>query len=289
MRRPNLITPVVAVVCTWVAGTDGIAGEPVGQCCFFAPEGVACVDGVTEDECRATHSPPVRFLEGFGCEEGCCDCLQASDCFGSNACTFTVCAELCLCILTPNFDDTTECCDPISGAIELLDDESVCTLPGSCDPATGAVTRPAAPSGITCDDGDPCTTDDRCDGAGGCVGTSTLGQSCATNAACGPGTCIGGVCVCPALAACCLQSNACEILGRAECRSRGGKNVAECRGDLNSDRIDDACEGFPIPATSTWGLVIMTALLLIGARIYFGVRRADRSNVSLARSRRGST
>ena len=46
------------------------------------------------------------------------------------------------------------------------------------------------PAGVLCDDGDPCTSDDVCDGAGGCGGTVL---SCSFDHATG-GSCNGGVC-----------------------------------------------------------------------------------------------
>ena len=54
-----------------------------------------------------------------------------------------------------------------------------------------------APVGSACDDGDECTTDDHCDGAGECVGEPIPGRPCTGNIQCSPGACIDGVCQCP--------------------------------------------------------------------------------------------
>ena len=64
--------------------------------------------------------------------------------------------------------------------------DGLCTR-GFCVPDTGACSTGPAPAGAACDDGDPCTTDDQCVGAGLCDGTPM--DCSAADTACGAGTC----------------------------------------------------------------------------------------------------
>lgn len=61
-----------------------------------------------------------------------------------------------------------------------------CHVAGTCDPATGLCSNPAAPDGTTCNDGDACTQTDACS-AGVCTGGNP--KSCPSS-----GQCLVGVC-----------------------------------------------------------------------------------------------
>jgi len=141
---------------------------------------------------------PGSVCTGDPCAD-CGTCASDLDCDDGNACTEDICdVEItCTCSHTPGYDTDTECCDPDTGEIEPLDDSDPCTLLGICDPTTGEVTRPPAPAGSACEDGDECTTDDQCDGAGACVGDPIAGRPCTADAQCAPGGCVDGVCECP--------------------------------------------------------------------------------------------
>ncbi|UCG33323.1 MAG: hypothetical protein JSU68_01585, partial [Phycisphaerales bacterium] len=65
----------------------------------------------------------------------------------------------------PNYNTETECCDPASGNIAVIEDETECTE-DTCDPETGTVTHIAIDA--RCDDGVQCTVDS-CDRELGCV------------------------------------------------------------------------------------------------------------------------
>lgn len=93
---------------------------------------------------------------------------------------------------------TGTCTNPPKGAAEPCDDGNACTLDDQCDgagacrpgapktcealgpcfdqgacaSATGACSPSPKPPGVACDDGDPCTTDDRCDGLGACTSST---------------------------------------------------------------------------------------------------------------------
>ena len=83
----------------------------------------------------------------------------------------------------PAYDVSTECCDPLSGSIAMVDDGDPCTR-DECDPATGGINHPPATGGIPCDDGEICTLDDVCNGAGECTGTDADAMPCTTDADC---------------------------------------------------------------------------------------------------------
>ncbi|MBP7127713.1 hypothetical protein KBD49_15240, partial [Myxococcota bacterium] len=145
----------------------GVCPDPV------APDGTGCDDG---DACTRTDA----------CREGICIGTDPVNCTALDACHV---AGLC--------DPATGGCpDPLAADGKMCDDGDACTrsdtcregictgtdpvicLPlspchaaGTCDPATGACTSPFVAEGTECDDGDPCTREDSCDGRGLCTGS----------------------------------------------------------------------------------------------------------------------
>ena len=114
----------------------------------FCTRGDTCVEGV----CMGT---PVA---------GCKPCTASGFCSDGNACTDDVCMNLD-CITTPNFDESTFCCDPDTGGLTEIDDQIECT-DDVCAPDTGLVSHPPVINGTRCDDGMFCTVDETCtDGA----------------------------------------------------------------------------------------------------------------------------
>ncbi|MFQ5495775.1 MAG: hypothetical protein ACE5EX_10390, partial [Phycisphaerae bacterium] len=246
----------------------------VGRCCFDLAGAGGCVDSVTRDECEGQPGPST-FVPGASCADGCCDCLTDVDCDDIDACTVDECggATGCSCIRTPAFDEATQCCDPVTGTVEPLDDGSPCTLLGTCDPLTGEVTRPPASAGILCNDQEACTDNDRCDGAGTCAGDANIaGRACSSDDQCSGGSCFEGTCFCPAVVACCLSDGRCEPLPESNCEGRGGRRAAACLGDADGNGRDDACDQAVIPAVSGWGVAVMVCLLLAGGKHFFGRR-----------------
>ncbi|HEY0136189.1 MAG TPA: hypothetical protein VGB85_19025, partial [Nannocystis sp.] len=61
------------------------------------------------------------------------------------------------------------------------------TAPGEC--IDGACVYPAAPADGACDDGDPCTGSDLCDGAGACLGTPVVCEAANATGSCQDGAC----------------------------------------------------------------------------------------------------
>ncbi|MFH1109541.1 MAG: cohesin domain-containing protein [Planctomycetota bacterium] len=143
-------------------------------------QGDTCSDGV----CVGTPIP------------GCGSCTADTECDDQNPCTLDSCVAGA-CSSTPNYDVATKCCNPLSGAVVTVDDGNPCTF-DQCDRATGEVTHPPSPQGTICDDQQPCTAMDKCDGAGRCQGTDLGAVPCTSNADCFGLTCdlTTGFCTC---------------------------------------------------------------------------------------------
>src|SRR5262249_22472229 len=137
--------------------------------------GTACDDGsfcTVDDVCTSGACRGVpRDCSAFGdqCNDGVCNeaagrCEAAAKADGtaceadSDPCTIDTCTAGS-CTTTP----------------VVCTAQDICHLPGTCDSATGTCTNPA----VTCDDGDPCTTDS-CAPASGCVFQPVTGFAAAT-------------------------------------------------------------------------------------------------------------
>ncbi len=209
---------------------------------------VACDDGnpCTQEACSSTTGCVVTgLLDGGGCDDG-------DACTGGDLCVGAECTG-----------------EPIA-----CDDDDPCTA-DSCSPATGCVHTPLGPevvcddglrcteddrcaaglcggSPLSCDDGNPCTTD-RCDPTLGCVSTALAddlscddGNACTTADRCRAGACVGDGLVCDDGDPCTVDG--CELgLG---CTSRVADDGTPCDdGDRCSDgdRCEDGvCVGDPV-------------------------------------------
>jgi len=75
-----------------------------------------------------------------------------------------------------------------------------------------------------------------------------------------------------------MDDGSCERLTEVECNtlvtstSFVGAGI-QCLGDNDGDGIDDTCSDVAIPTVSEWGMVVLTLLLLVLAKVYFGRRR----------------
>ncbi len=130
-------------------------------------------------------------------------------------------------------------CGPISVDPLSIDCLGNCPSPGICQPFVNGVPRGKVSlyiPGLT--PGDVITCD--------CPG-------CETNAGCSDG----------------LFCN-----GEEQCGTAGqcGPGEPPCLPDQICDENADVCRDGPIPTVSVWGLVVLTLLLLIGAKIYFARR-----------------
>jgi hypothetical protein len=221
--------------------------------CVHAPNDGACNDGLfcngveTCDRlngCRA--GTPPNCKDGIGCTVDTCD--EATD-----TCRHQPKDALCD---DSRFCDGVETCNPnvgcVTGPPPGCSDLVACTI-DACDTASDRCTH--LPSNALCGDGDDCTVD-----------------------ACTPGGCTHQNMTC---GACCLPAGPCADHLTAEgCAGivpgggvfQGAGSV--CLGDADGRGLDDLCDTRgTIPTVSEWGLVIMTLLLLTGAKIYFSRRQ----------------
>ena len=231
------------IVCTasdqcHVAGTC----DPVsGQCSNpAAADGASCNDGnacTKTDACNAgtcAGSNPVSCTSLDQCHvagtcnpaSGACSNPASADgtsCNDSNACTQTDACHGGSCVGT----------NPVVCAAA-----DQCHVAGTCDSTSGACSIAPAPNGVACNDGNACTTTDRCtngacggtaytcapsdcqasatcDGAGGCATTNKSDGSVCTsdNLSCTNDVCAAGTCAHPIAANSCIIGGACYAAG----------------------------------------------------------------------------
>ena len=176
--------------CT-VDSCDGDTGN-----CLHTPAGAgtACDDG---DGCNGADA-----CNGISCQgglEALCGCEVDADCVAfddADACNGTLlCGALGQC--EPNPASAVTCPTDPSGCTEWV-----------CDPETGACLGEPVADPIPCNDGDPCTADDRC-GLGACVGTPI---DCNDKKACTLDECdLDGSCIHHAFVGPCDDNNPCTI------------------------------------------------------------------------------
>ena len=182
-----------------MAITPALVTVVTGKCCYNIGDiSLPCADGITEAECDMLTDPGrvyTFFRDGLCPPAGsyCCNCSYDGDCNDGNDCTLDWCgvgAE-CYCHTDPIYDVATECCDPAGAALTPIDDGLPCTE-DVCDPNTGEVAHNALPADSSCDDGNPCSVDDVCDGTTGTTACSGSTPEAAMIA------CPGGDFQCPA-------------------------------------------------------------------------------------------
>ena len=173
-------------VCVGSGAIDCTDGNPCtgDQCdaavgCFYINLAIACTDGnscTTDDQCV----------------DGSCKGVNPLSCNDDNPCTDDSCNPASGCVYTANAaacDDgnactnSDKCANKICGGTTIsCDDSNGCTV-DTCNTATGCKHQPE--TGTTCNDGDKCTTVDKCD-AGVCKGTVPPncddGNTCTTDA-----------------------------------------------------------------------------------------------------------
>jgi MYXO-CTERM domain-containing protein len=152
----------------------GTCNASTGECVYKMDKtGTACDDGdpcTTSDKCDATGTcagltpttcvtPPAAF---------CSDATTLATFDAAGSCTPGV-----GCAYTQHATNCPNGCDPSIPACAPPCSTS-CSTPPTCFDAAGTCnlgkcTYPKSAQGTTCDDGDDCTTNDVCDGKGGCT------------------------------------------------------------------------------------------------------------------------
>ena len=219
--------------------------------CAFLPTSAPCDDG---DTCTLADT----------CQGGSCKPGSAKNCDDGNPCTNDACGGgVCLSVAnTATCNDNNACtlgdacanglCAP--GAPKVCEDDSVCTSDG-CDPQSGSCTATANTAG--CDDKNPCTQGDACQG-GTCLAGSAVscddGNLC-TNDACDLKT---GKCAFSNSTAPCSDGDACsqgDACLAGACVS-GTAKVCDDSNPCTNDGCDSAtaaCKNLPNAATCTDG------------------------------------
>ncbi|MFH1109403.1 MAG: dockerin type I domain-containing protein [Planctomycetota bacterium] len=188
-----------------------------GSCCHdLGTVDAGCTDNLLRSECETAENAPYFWAAGDACDappgpEGCRQCLivgRNTDpmCDDGDECTDDDCTPIFTCLhpLIAGFDPLTECCDTSNAAQTTINDGDVCT----CDSCSLPFSRGIAlhpPCTGPCNDGNPCTTPDECDGIhseadGGCKGTDvnaiTCPPECPDDPLGVPYPCIDGKCFC---------------------------------------------------------------------------------------------
>ena len=138
----------------------------VGMCMGTTP--VNCGDGnaCTADSCNPATGcghAAISCDDGDPCTADSCD--PASGCLHSAAPDGTACNDADFCTQTDTCRSGT--CVGANPVVCPASDQ--CHVAGTCDPAAGVCSNPAATDGTACDDHDPCTQTDACQ-SGACLG-----------------------------------------------------------------------------------------------------------------------
>ena len=190
--------------------------SPAG--CLHTPNQAPCNDAnpcTVEDTCgggACLGGPPLDCSDSNPCTDDSCDpakgCVHApnaSPCDDGNSCTTVdVCqAGTCKGSGAPVCDDANMCtvdsCSPDAGCIHdtkpmqgkpcVTDEQGVCGTTGSCNLGS------CIPSGLACDDGNPCT-DDTCDPLTGACQHAANNKPCDDSNPCTDAdTCTAGTCL----------------------------------------------------------------------------------------------
>jgi len=221
-------------------------GGAVGSCCDSNNrdgDGVGCEDNVLLADCSGAYD---TWSGALKCADIVCECVP--DCDGRN-CGPDGCGGICA---PDDCDDSNPCTD------DSCPDDGVCLN---------------ANNTLPCDEGNFCIVGDTCtDGA--CVGTPRV---CSNNNVCdGVETCdeANDLCTNPDDLVC---DDGLFCNGAEGCDSITGcfDNADPCDPETQTCYEDkDDCFDHIIPTVSEWGLVILTLLLLTGAKVYFSRRQA---------------
>ncbi|MGB0591225.1 MAG: LamG-like jellyroll fold domain-containing protein [Myxococcota bacterium] len=187
--------------CQGQAICDNGACDHDGQAGLTCTSSDPCMASVCDPESEGCVDTP---LPGGGCDDGEA-CTSLDTCSADGACVGTPDASLCPCSNDSDClaqdPDGEACedrylCQPISpesqaSACVYSDAPTICPseplscTTSACVPETGLCSALPVAVEVACDDGDPCTKNEQCDGAGVCVGfPDAVNCSCATDTDC---------------------------------------------------------------------------------------------------------
>ncbi len=291
---PGLETPCDdGDLCTYADACDGAGG-----CGGTALVCTGSLDGCLTEQCDGTETCVQTVAVGAGCDDADL-CTHTDSCLADG-----LCAGVALsCVDDPSVcgadracDGSADCTETFPGAATACDDGDPCTHSDTCDGAGGCAGIPVDcspgpgdcgvqracngtatctetfPTG-SCDDGDACTYDDVCDGAGSCGGTAivctnapgcgeqrscngtstcttsfpTTGDSCDDGDPCtyddacdGAGGCVGIPITCNDAPGACGANRACN--GTSSCTETFPGATTSCN-DGEACTYDDVCDG----------------------------------------------
>src|SRR5262245_19530011 len=245
------------------AAPGGCRNTPIPGCCTMDSD---CFDGNAcsqNEHCEGgtCASDPRNCDDGNACTNDSCDpvigcrnipvgdgisCGDGNMCNGTETCQGGTCTPGTPPTCDDGNDCTTDGCDSIAGCTAqsipgCCNTDAECSDTSACTVNERCVSHTCLSDPLTCDDGNPCTTDS-CDAAGGCIFTPVPnGQSCGDLDVCnGLETCQSGTCV-AGTAPLCDDGNPCTTDG---CDSSSGCTHAPVDGCCvsNADCADaDAC------------------------------------------------
>jgi hypothetical protein len=136
-----------------------------------ANDGTSCNDGnlcTQTDTCQGgvcTGGNPINCPAPDQCHDpGTCNPATGT-CSNPPAADGTACNDGNLCTQT----DTCQSGACVGGNPITCLASDQCHVAGACDPSSGTCSNPPAAAGTACNDGNACTVNDACDGAGVCV------------------------------------------------------------------------------------------------------------------------
>ena len=206
---------------------------------------------------------PVACVPDFSCllpqcslDSGCIYVAQDSKCSGSNPCSSAVCVADKGCVWTPldgvcdDGDNCTQGDKCLGGTCKGGGNKCACAADGSCKTVNPCLPATCGPGnicvnqvsvGAPCDDQDACTTNDKCDGTGGCGGDAT---NCDDKIACTKDSCEPSQgCVHGPDSALCDDGNPCT---EGTCSIKGCSSVikdAQACDDGDACTVGDKCAG----------------------------------------------
>jgi hypothetical protein len=252
------------------------AGPHVGSCCDTNGEGAGvCEDAVLAADCMG---PDKVWTANGKCADIECVCIPM--CEGKH-CGPDGCGGICpdvppcndgiACNGVETCNEQTGACVP--GTAIVCDDGFACTGLEECTEPNGDCTNPPD---VVCDDGLGCNGVEVClEPAGDCSNPPDVVCPDDGNVCNGPeyclnpaGNCVSGPALnCPDDGIFCNGVESCDPLQGCVHSGFPCEPGEECN-------ETDHCFVPPIPTVSEWGLVILTLLLLTGAKVYFSRRQA---------------
>jgi hypothetical protein len=241
--------------CVCVANDGSPMSIEIGSFGFLAGQGAPTSTMVNVRKKAVCEGASVgACCDTNGADQGCTDNVTQANCMGADKVWTNQgkCASThCECI--PDCTGRTCGSDGCGGSCGVCGDGNVCNGDETCN-AQGTCD---AGQPLNCSDGNACNGNETCNPSSGCV----------------PGTplnCDNGV-ACDGIESC-NPSSGCVAGTPVNCDDGQDCSVDTCNEPDGSCSHDDAdCS---IPTVSEWGLVVLTLMLLIGAKVYFGRRQA---------------